>query len=37
MATRLMQASAAAAGALKRIRGSEFHQHVTIGEKARHE
>lgn len=29
IATRLMQASAVAANALKRIRGGEFHQHVT--------
>ncbi|MGN6148193.1 MAG: hypothetical protein ACTHPD_06600 [Rhizomicrobium sp.] len=30
IATRLIQASAAAASAIKRIRGSEFHQHVTV-------
>jgi hypothetical protein len=30
IATRLIQASATAAGAIKRIRGSEFHQHVTV-------
>jgi hypothetical protein len=30
IATRLMQASAVAASALKRIRGGEFHQHVTV-------
>ncbi|MGN6517504.1 MAG: hypothetical protein ACTHLR_16890 [Rhizomicrobium sp.] len=30
VATRLIQASATAASAIKRIRGSEFHQHVTV-------
>jgi len=30
VATRLIQASATAANAIKRIRGSEFHQHVTV-------
>ncbi|HSC60771.1 MAG TPA: hypothetical protein VLC29_06030 [Rhizomicrobium sp.] len=30
VATRLIQASANAASAIKRIRGSEFHQHVTV-------
>ena len=30
IATRLIQASATAAAAIKRIKGSEFHQHVTI-------
>jgi len=34
VATRLIQASATAANAIKRIRGSEFHQHVTVSKGA---
>jgi len=30
IASRLMQASAVAANALKRLRGGEFHQHVSV-------